>query len=144
MTRARGLALAGMVLALLLLPLWAGAARAQAEQHSAKAAVEPVVRQLEAFRRDDYDTAYTFASEEIQRQFDRLRFEIMVRSGYPEIARSTVADVIGMELQPEGSAYVRVRILGANGHTIDALYELVWQEGWKINGVATRPAGGVI
>jgi len=144
MTRARGLALAGMVLALLLLPLWAGAARAQAEQHSAKAAVEPVVRQLEAFRRDDYDTAYTFASEEIRAQFDRPSFEVMVRRGYPEIARSTSAAVTGTELRPEGLAYVTVKIQGANGQTVEALYELVWQGTWRINGVATRPASGVI
>ena len=134
-------------LALLLLPLAAGAAWAQAEKESAKAAAEPVVRQLEAFRREDYDTAYTFASERIQLQFDRLRFEIMVKSGYPEIAQSTFADVLDTELQPGGRAYVTVRIRGANGQTIEALYELVWQVGqgaWRINGVATRPATGVI
>ncbi|HEY7653711.1 MAG TPA: DUF4864 domain-containing protein [Methylomirabilota bacterium] len=129
-------------LALVLLPLCA--AWAQAEKSSAKAAAEPVVRQLEAFRRDDYDTAYTFASEEIQAQFDRQSFEAMVRRGYPEIARSIVADVIGMELQPGGRAYVTVRIRGANGQTIEALYELVWQDAWKIDGVATRPATGII
>jgi hypothetical protein len=104
-----------------------------------------VVRQLEAFRRDDYDAAYTFASEEIQLQFDRLRFEVMVKSGYPEIARSTLADVLAAELRPGGLAYVTVRIRGANGQTIEALYELVWQgASWRINGVATRPASGVI
>ena len=68
----------------------AGAARAQAER-DAKAAAEPVVKQLEAFRRDDYDTAYTFASDEIRSQFDRRSFEAMVRRGYPEIASSTFA-----------------------------------------------------
>jgi hypothetical protein len=131
----------GMALALLPLCSLAGA---QAGKESAKAAVEPVVRQLEAFRQDDYDTAYTFASEEIQLQFDRLRFEVMVRSGYPEIARSILADVIGTELEPGGRAYVAVKIRGVNGNTIEALYELIWQDGWRINGVATRPAGGII
>jgi hypothetical protein len=128
-------------LALVLLPL---SASAPAPKSDAKAAAEPVVRQLEAFRRDDFDTAYTFASEDIQLQFDRLRFEIMVRSGYPEIARSTGATVTGTDVRPEGVAYVSVMIQGANGQTIEALYELVWQNGWKINGVATRPASGVI
>ena len=44
---------------------------------------EPVLRQLEAFRRGDYDLAYTFASTEIQSLFDRPAFERMVvrRSG---------------------------------------------------------------
>jgi hypothetical protein len=131
-------------LALLLLPLAAGAVGAQSAKDSARAAAEPVVRQLEAFRRDDYDTAYTFASDEIRLQFDRLRFEIMVRSGYPEIARSILADVLDTELQPGGLAYVTVRIRGANGQTVEALYEMVWQGAWRINGVATRPAAGIL
>jgi hypothetical protein len=131
-------------LALLLLPLAAGAVGAQSAKDSARAAAEPVVRQLEAFRRDDYDTAYTFASDEIRLQFDRLRFEIMVRSGYPEIARSILADVLDTELQPGGLAYVTVRIRGANGQTVEALYEMVWQGAWRINGVATRPATGIL
>ena len=129
-------------LALLLLPLCA--AWAQAEKSSAKAAAEPVVKQLEAFRRDDYDTAYTFASEEIRTQFSRQSFEVMVRRGYPEIARSTFAAVMKTELAPDGSAYVTIKIRGANGQTVEALYELVWQGAWKINGVATRPDTGII
>ena len=127
-------------LALTLLPLCASAL-AQAD---AKAAAEPVVKQLEAFRRDDYDTAFTFASTEIQAQFDRQSFEVMVRRGYPEIARSTFAAVVKTALVPEGSAYVTVKIRGANGQSIEALYELVWQGGWRINGVVTRPDSGVI
>ena len=133
-----------LALALLLLPLWAAAVWAQAEKSSAKAAAEPVVKQLEAFRRDDYDTAYTFASEEIRARFDRPGFEVMVRAGYPEIARSTFASVTGTELRPDGSAYVTIKIRGANGQTVEALYELVWQGAWKINGVATRPDTGII
>jgi len=130
-------------LALTLLPLCA-AAWAQAGKSDAKAAAEPVVKQLEAFRRDDYDTAFTFASTEIQAQFDRRSFEVMVRRGYPEIARSAFAAVVKTELVPEGSAYVTVKIRGANGQSIEALYELVWQDGWRINGVVTRPDSGVI
>jgi hypothetical protein len=127
----------------LVLSLYASA-WAQAEKSSAKAAAEPVVKQLEAFRRDDYDTAYTFASEEIHARFDRPSFEAMVRGGYPEIARSSFASVTGTELRPDGLAYVTIKIRGANGQTVEALYELVWQDGWKINGVAMRPDTGII
>ena len=130
-------------LALTLLPLCASV-WAQADKGDAKTAAEPVVKQLEAFRRDDYDTAFSFASAEIQTQFDRQNFEVMVRRGYPEIARSTFAAVVKTELVPEGSAYVTVKIRGANGQSIEALYELVWQDGWRINGVVTRPDSGVI
>jgi hypothetical protein len=39
---------------------------------------------------------------------------------------------------------VTVKIRGANGQTIEAVYEVVWEDGWKINGVATRPDAGII
>ena len=131
------------VTGVLTLLVCAGAAWAQAEK-DAKAAAEPVVMQLEAFRHDDYDTAYTFASEEIRAQFDRRGFEAMVRRGYPEIASSTFALVTKTELRSEGLAYVTIKIRGTNGQAVEGLYELVWQSGWKINGVATRPDAGVI
>jgi hypothetical protein len=118
---------------------------AQADKTNPKSAAEPVVKQLEAFRRGDFDTAFTFASGMIQAQFDRQAFETMVRGGYPEIARSTFAAVMKTELESPGLAYVTVKIRGVNGQAVEALYELIWEEGWKINGVATRPdAAGVI
>jgi Domain of unknown function (DUF4864) len=132
------------VLPMLLLLAQAGAVWAQADKSDAKAAAEPVVKQLEAFRRDDFDTAFTFASVEIQMQFNRQSFEEMVRRGYPEIARSSFAAVVKTELAPHGAAYVTVKIRGANGQSVEALYELVWQGGWKINGVVTRPDAGII
>ena len=118
---------------------------AQADKTNPKSAAEPVVKQLEAFRRGDFDTAFTFASGMIRAQFDRQAFETMVRGGYPEIARSTFAAVTKTELETPGLAYVTVKIRGVNGQAVEALYELIWEEGWKINGVATRPdAAGVI
>ena len=131
------------VAGILALVLCAGVAAAQGEK-DAKAAADPVVKQLEAFRHGDYDTAYTFASEEIRTQFDRRGFETMVRRGYPEIASSTFALVTKTELRSEGLAYVTIKIRGTNGQAVEGLYELVWQNGWKINGVATRPDAGVI
>ncbi len=38
-----------------------------------------------------------------------------------------------------------MKIRGANGQAVEALYEMIWEDGWRINGVATRPdALGVI
>ncbi len=133
----------GFASVLVLLSLCASA-WAQADKANATAAADPVVKQLEAFRRGDFDTAFTFASGMIQAQFDRPAFETMVRRGYPEIARSTFAAVTKTELESPGLAYVTVKIRGANGQSIEALYELVWQDGWRINGVVTRPDAGVI
>ena len=130
-------------LALALLPLCASA-WAQGGQSDPKAAAEPVVKQLEAFRRGDFDTAFTFASGMIQAQFDRPAFETMVRRGYPEIVRSTFAAVTKTELESPGLAYVTVKIRGAKGQAIEALYEMIWEDGWRIRR-ATRPdAAGVI
>ena len=134
----------GLGVALVLLPLCA-VAWAQADRTDAKTAAAPVVQQLEAFRRGDFDIALTFASGMIKAQFDRQTFESMVRGGYPEIARSTFVTVTKTELESPGLAYVTVRIRGANGHAVEALYEMIWEDGWRINGVATRPdALGVI
>ena len=134
----------GVASAVALLSLCA-VAWAQPDRADARAASEPVVKQLEAFRRGDFDTAFTFASGMIQAQFDRSAFETMVRRGYPEIARSTFAAVTRTELEAPGLAYVTVKIRGANGQAVEALYEMIWEDGWRINGVVTRPdAAGVI
>ena len=111
----------------------------------ATAAAEPIMKQLEAFRRDDYDTAYAFASAEIRQMFDRASFERMVRSGYPEIARSTFALISRSEASPDGHVHIRVRVRGANGNGVEALYDMVWEDGsWRINGVVTKPDPGLV
>jgi len=129
-------------LALLLLIVATLPMRALA-QGDEKAAAEPVLRQLEAFRRNDYDAAYAFASEEIRRLFDRAAFERMVRSGYPEIANSLRATVIATRVGPEGHLYLVIKIRGANGTPVEAVYDMVREGGsWKINGVVAKPDPG--
>ena len=129
-------------LALLLL---APALPAQAQTPAPKEATEPVMKQLEAFRRGDFDTAYTFASSEIKELFDRSAFEQMVKNGYPEIARSTFASVAGSTVAPNGHVYLQIKIRGSNGNSIEALYEMVLENGqWKINGVSAKPDPGMV
>ena len=111
----------------------------------AKAVSEPITRQLEAFRRDDYDAAYTFASAEVRQVFDRQGFERMVKGGYPEIAHSTFGFVSRTETAPDGHVLAHVKIQGANGNSIEALYDMVQEgDGWRVNGVVTRPDPGVV
>ncbi|HXJ80517.1 MAG TPA: DUF4864 domain-containing protein [Candidatus Methylomirabilis sp.] len=110
-----------------------------------KAAIEPIMKQLEAFRQNDYDAAYLFASAEIRQMFDRPAFERMVKGAYPEIARSTFAIVARTDLRPDGHVDILVRVKGANGIGIEALYEMVREnDGWKVNGVVTRPDPGLV
>ena len=122
--------------------LGAGPARAQQDL---KAAADAVLGQLDAFRRGDYDAAYTFASEGIRQIFNRESFEQMVKTGYPEIARSAAATVNQATIAPNGHAYLIMKIRGANGSRIEAIYELVWEDNrWKIAGVVSRPDDEVV
>ena len=125
--------------------VWITAAQAQEVRPAPKESMEPPIRQLEAFRRDDFDTAYTFASAEIKQLFDRRSFEAMVKDGYPEIAHSASASIVRSLLAPNGLVYLTLKIRGANGKSIEALYELILEAGqWKINGVTTKPDPGVV
>ena len=104
------------------------------------AATEVVMRQLDAFRREDFDAAYALASTMIHDLFDREAFERMVRGGYPEIARSVSAFVSESSVTPNGSVFLHLRIRGANGSRIEAIYELIREDGrFKINGVVSQP-----
>lgn len=142
MTRLRALAVTVSLATGLVAAAPAGA---QPETEAVRAAAESVMKQLEAFRRDDYDTAYTFASQEIRQIFDREAFERMVRTGYPEIARSTSAVVAESRQAPNGTVYLRLKIRGANGKSVEAVYEMVRETGgWRINGVVAKPDPGVV
>ena len=102
-----------------------------------------VLDQLAAFRRDDWAAAYAYASATIQSRFDLEAFRQMVTGGYPPIARSTTATVSHVEVVDPSHGLVEVRVEGANGEMVDALYELVDEQGqWRINGVLTRPVEG--
>ena len=46
---------------------------------------------------------------------------------------------------PDGHVRVRVKIRGANGNSIEALYDMVREaDGWRINGVVTKPDPGLV
>ena len=125
-----------------LLPGATGAL-AQPLDADAQAAGRVVLQQLEAFRHDDFATAYTFASVNVRQMFDRAGFEQMVRGGYPEIAHSASATIDGSRRGDAGEIYLFIRVLGDNGRAIEAVYELVPEGGgWRINGVVTRPDPG--
>ena len=46
-------------------------------------------------------------------------------------------------LAPSGHVFLLLKIRGANGQQVEALYEMVWESGaWKINSVVARPDPG--
>jgi len=129
-----------LLLVALPVSLWLAAAAPAQTEADLQAAGRVVLQQLDAFRRDDFETAFTLASESIHAQFDRAGFEQMVRGGYPEIARSVSAVIDGSKRGDAGEVYLFLTIRGENGRAVEAIYELVDEAtGWRINGVVTRP-----
>ena len=100
--------------------------------------------QIEAFKVDDFATAFTFASPSIQGMFRTPEnFGRMVSQGYPMVWRP--AEVEYLDLREEaGALWQRVMITDAKGavHLLD--YRMVETEnGWKISGVQLLDAPGV-
>lgn len=92
--------------------------------------------QIQAFKADDFATAFTFASPSIQRLFQNPdNFGAMVRNGYPMVWRPS--DLRFLELREvAGALWQKVMITDGNGrvHILD--YQMIpLEDGWKINGV---------
>ncbi|SRR5258706_15671745 len=135
---ARTLSAVLLAAVLATLPLAAPAA-AQLDPDAAEAG-RVVMQQLDAFRRDDFQAAFTFASRTIHDLFDAARFETMVRGSYPEIARSVRANIDGSKRGDAGELYLFLHVHGENGRAIEAVYEMIKENGaWRINGVVSRP-----
>lgn len=91
--------------------------------------------QLAAFRANDFAAAYVFADEGIKRQVAVEQFEMMVRHGYPAIAKSASA-TFGLTFDNGDEAVVNVRVVGANAQEITYQYMLRRSgEAWRITGV---------
>jgi hypothetical protein len=102
---------------------------------------DTIQSQIDAFRADDFATAFTFASPTIKMLFGSAEnFGAMVRQGYPMVHRP--ADVEMQELRDVGGLlWQRVRIVDQQGraHILD--YQMIeTPEGWQINGVQLMPA----
>ena len=124
----------GLVFALGL----AGAAWAQDSE------IEGVISgQIEAFKADDFEQAFTFAAPSIRQIFRTPEnFGVMVRRGYPMVWRP--AEVTFLDLRDEAGVPVQtVQIRDAAG-TIHLLAYSMTQTGagWKISGVQILEAPG--
>jgi ketosteroid isomerase-like protein len=131
---------------LVILLMGAGPAAAQDEALPAAdvAAIQSVItQQLDAFRRDDAQAAYAFASDGIKAIFPDVRvFMQMVRDGYPAVYRSREAEFQRVSFL-QGAMWVQeALIVGADGTVMQALYTMERQPdgSWKIAGCTLRPA----
>ena len=92
--------------------------------------------QIEAFKKDDFSKAFTYASPTIRMIFGSSeRFGVMVKQGFPMVWRPDEVVFQGQEMRGP-LAYQRVLIRDKDGvfHTLE--YEMIPTEsGWQINGV---------
>lgn len=107
--------------------------------------IQAVIReQVDAFRADDFDAAFGYASPAIRGVFGSSRnFAAMVRGGYPMVYRA--GEVTFLELRPAAEGWAqRVLVRDAAGRLHLLEYEMVeGQDGWKINGVRLLTAASV-
>ncbi len=106
-------------------------------------AIQSVISgQIEAFRADDFETAFSFASPSIRSMFgDAVTFGTMVRNGYPMVWRP--ADVRFSGLTAQGDGMVQNVLVTDQAGVLHVLqYEMTpGPSGWLINGVSSSRSG---
>lgn len=103
----------------------------------AKTGVQSTIQgQLDAFQKDDFAKAFTFASPNIKRLFGTPdRFGQMVRGGYPMVWRPS--EVQFLEFKERNGLTSQIMLFrDANGVPVVLEYFMVQTEdGWRIDGV---------
>lgn len=99
--------------------------------------------QLEAFKGDDFETAFTFATPTLQRLFQSAQnFERMVTQGYPMVWRFSEFQYLEL-VERGGAMFQKVQITDAKGFTHILLYQMQETDaGWRIGGVQILEAAG--
>ncbi|WP_299872947.1 DUF4864 domain-containing protein [uncultured Sulfitobacter sp.] len=95
-----------------------------------------ITSQLEAFKVDDFEQAFTYATPTLQRLFKTPQnFERMVTQGYPMVWRP--AEVTYLELAEQRGALIqKVQIVDAKGFKHLLAYRMIKTDaGWRIGGV---------
>ena len=110
---------------------------AEAKDHSTPSdAIEKTIAdQIAAFRRDDAESAFSFASPTIRRQFGSASiFMSMVVRGYPQLYRPQAFHFAERETRGRHTIQ-RVIVTGPNGDKVAAYYDMIQIDGrWRING----------
>lgn len=105
---------------------------------------DTILNQIEAFKADDFATAFTYASPTIKGIFGTPEnFGTMVRNGYPMVHRPAEVKMLDLR-EVAGALWQRVMITDAQGQTHVLDYQMVeTAEGWQINGVQLLRSAGV-
>ncbi|MGX9355252.1 DUF4864 domain-containing protein [Roseobacteraceae bacterium S113] len=124
------------VLLTFVLLSWGALMSAQEDMGRVTAIEDTITAQINAFKADDFETAFSFAAPNIQGIFGNSeRFGMMVRQGYPMVWRPE--DVRYLELRKiAGALWQRVQVTDARGEVHFLDYRMVEADnGWKISGV---------
>jgi len=112
------------------------------DQQAARSIIE---RQMEAFRRDDGETAFSYAAPAIRRQFVTAEnFMRMVRIAYFPVYRPKKVIFAAFRLIGSGDMIVRTLIVGPDEKTVQAIYRLQRQNDgfWRISACVLLPFDG--
>lgn len=101
--------------------------------------------QLEAFKVDDFEEAFTYAAPSIRGIFRTPEnFGVMVRRGYPMVWRPSDVTFLDLREGPGDTLVQTVEIEDAAGTTHLLAYMMTQtSDGWKISGVQILQAPGV-
>jgi len=112
--------------------------------HAQDAEIQGTIsQQFEAFKADDFATAFTFASPTLQSFFGSpANFGKMVTQGYPMVWRP--AGIAYLDLREEdGTFWQKVQITDQKGRFHVLEYRMMQTpEGWRISGVQILDAPG--
>ncbi|MFO1087841.1 MAG: DUF4864 domain-containing protein [Reyranellaceae bacterium] len=129
----RLLSLLGLFLGLALLPALAQPAVSEADRST----IRDIIRsQVEAFRRDDGEAAFGYASPTIRGLFGTSDvFMDMVRQGYRPVYRPRVFDFAEI-VSLHGQITQKVHVIGPDGRPVTAFYPMTrLPDGtWRIDG----------
>lgn len=133
-------------LLLLIAAVFTGAtAQAQTVDEAARAALQKVIAgQLQAFRQDDAEAAFSHAAPRIKARFrSTARFMAMVRQLYPPVYRHRAVRFGKLRLI-RGKPVQEVMLVGTDRQLYLALYQMQRQKSgaWKIAGVLLFRAKG--
>lgn len=132
------------IIAFVFAVAFAGHAGAQQAMPREPAIEDVIASQMRAFRADDFERAFDFASPGIRGMFgDADRFGSMVRQGYPMVWKND--EVRFLELREiAGALWQRVMVRDRTGavHFLDYRMEM-GADGWRIDGVQILRAPGV-
>lgn len=116
-----------------IVAFWLGGTNAKAGEEDAVNRV--IQQQLEAFRKNDFGTAYGFALSGIRKQFTQAEFEKMVRGNFAPMVKPGVVEFGGTKIA-EGKAAVQLTLTAADGTKSAYRYFLEKENGeWHIAAV---------